>query len=308
MIRAGLVAICAIGLSACSQDDTHAANGGADDRFDYGYTTPLPKVFDCVRENGGIFLAAHRGGPKAGFPENTLEAMMEAYRSGVRVFEVDVQASSDGVLFLLHDDSLARTTTGRTDAADTNWRTISNLPTVDMNGRVTRIRPPELSSVLEWARSSGAILELDKKSNADWAAIIDAVNAAGASNHVIMITYNHGDAQLIHRLAPDLMLSVGLEDNQLPRGVDPTVALAWTGTREPSPGFWRSLRRRGIEPIFGTLGRPDQRLDDVYLVDGDPSEFEDMIEQGLVMLATDRAEELAGLLSEDDDAIETCLN
>lgn len=56
---------------------------------------------------------AHRGAGQLA-PENTLAAFRLGASHGYRMFECDVKLSSDGVPFLLHDDSLTRTT----DAAE----------------------------------------------------------------------------------------------------------------------------------------------------------------------------------------------
>jgi glycerophosphoryl diester phosphodiesterase len=61
---------------------------------------PYPKIF------------AHRlGGTLA--PENTLTGLHRASKIGIRAVECDVRLSADNVLFLLHDDTLERTTTGK---------------------------------------------------------------------------------------------------------------------------------------------------------------------------------------------------
>ena len=52
---------------------------------------------------------AHRGAGKLA-PENTLAAFRLGASHGYRMFECDVKLSSDGVPFLLHDDTLSRTT------------------------------------------------------------------------------------------------------------------------------------------------------------------------------------------------------
>lgn len=58
-------------------------------------------------------IIGHRGA--AGLaPENTLEAVDRADRAGVDWVEVDVQRSKDGVLVLMHDQDLVRTTDART--------------------------------------------------------------------------------------------------------------------------------------------------------------------------------------------------
>ena len=55
---------------------------------------------------------AHRGGA-ALFPENTLLAFEGARRLGCRYIETDVHLSRDGVVVVMHDARLERTTNGR---------------------------------------------------------------------------------------------------------------------------------------------------------------------------------------------------
>ena len=69
---------------------------------------------------------AHRGAGKVA-PENTLAAFRLGAQHGYRAFECDVKLSRDGVPFLLHDDSLERTTNGHGDAAEHNWAELSTL-------------------------------------------------------------------------------------------------------------------------------------------------------------------------------------
>lgn len=51
---------------------------------------------------------AHRGGAHE-FEENTLAAFAACYEQGIRGFETDIRMTRDGVLVILHDDSLDRT-------------------------------------------------------------------------------------------------------------------------------------------------------------------------------------------------------
>jgi len=69
---------------------------------------------------------AHRGAGKLA-PENTLAAFRLGAQHGYRAFECDVKLSQDRVPFLLHDDTLERTTTGQGDAAARNWAELSTL-------------------------------------------------------------------------------------------------------------------------------------------------------------------------------------
>jgi glycerophosphoryl diester phosphodiesterase len=52
---------------------------------------------------------AHRG-QSDNYPENTLAAVRAAFECGAQYVEIDVQCSSDGELFILHDALLDRTT------------------------------------------------------------------------------------------------------------------------------------------------------------------------------------------------------
>jgi glycerophosphoryl diester phosphodiesterase len=69
---------------------------------------------------------AHRGAGKLA-PENTLAAFRLGAQHGYRAFECDVKLSRDGVPFLLHDDTLERTTNGHGDAAARTWAELSTL-------------------------------------------------------------------------------------------------------------------------------------------------------------------------------------
>ncbi len=272
---------------------------------------PLPEFFDCVRENGGMLIASHRGGPAPGYPENALETLKYATASGIIIHEIDVAESRDGILFLMHDRSLGRTTTGSGAVADTDWTTISSLNLEDNSGRRTAFTPPKLSDVLLWARDAGAIVELDKKETTSFRNIISHIRAAKAEDHVILITYDDRAAEEVARLAPDLMMTASLHSRshqgELERGgIDMNNVIAWMGTREPNTRAFEAIGSRGIETAFGTLGRPGERLDDQYIADGNLQEYRDLAEGGLTLLATDEPYRVAEELSVDDNALALC--
>lgn len=64
-----------------------------------------------------MWLCAHRGNTEAGIreniPENSLSAIRKSISIGVDMVELDVRMTSDGVLVLMHDESIDRTTNGR---------------------------------------------------------------------------------------------------------------------------------------------------------------------------------------------------
>ena len=272
---------------------------------------PLPAFFDCVRETGGVLIASHRAGPAPGYPENAIETMEYATSQGMLIHEIDVAESRDGVLFLMHDRSLGRTTTGDGAVADTDWETIQTLNLKDNSGAITSFTPPALSDVLLWAKQSGALVELDKKPTTSFRNIISMVRAAGAEDNVVLITYNDQQAIEVANLAPDLMMTASVNSREHQEdleaaGVNFDHVVAWMGIQNPNPRAFAAVGARGIEAAFGTLGRPGERLDDQYNADGDLSEFKDLVDGGLTLLATDEPYKVADFLTADDDVAATC--
>ncbi len=71
-------------------------------------------------------IVAHRGGGSLA-PENTLAAIDTGARHGHKMIEIDAKLSADGHIFLLHDDTLERTSNGRGIAGDLNWDALAQL-------------------------------------------------------------------------------------------------------------------------------------------------------------------------------------
>lgn len=76
-------------------------------------------------------LCAHRGASST-HPENTLPALREAVRLGAHMIEFDLILSQDGVLVLMHDTTVDRTTDGKGRVADL---TLAQLKTLDAGVR-----------------------------------------------------------------------------------------------------------------------------------------------------------------------------
>ncbi|XP_077163563.1 glycerophosphoinositol inositolphosphodiesterase GDPD2 isoform X1 [Paroedura picta] len=77
------------------------------------YLAPLGIDSPCFMEYSQLppkpLLFGHRGAPMLA-PENTLMSFQKAVNCGVRVLETDVLVSADGVPFIMHDETLIRTT------------------------------------------------------------------------------------------------------------------------------------------------------------------------------------------------------
>jgi len=84
---------------------------------------------------------AHRGAGRLA-PENTLAAFRLGAAHGYRMYECDAKLSADGVVFLLHDATLERTTNGQGVAGERAWRELSRLDAGGWHSRAFAGEPP----------------------------------------------------------------------------------------------------------------------------------------------------------------------
>ena len=251
----------------------------------------LNAFFDCLDEKGLTLVSAHRGGPSPGLPENALETMQATLADVPALMEVDVAQSTDGILFLMHDDRLERTTTGEGEAAAARWSDIAALRLEDETGRVTDFAPPLFADALAWAKGR-TILQIDFKRSARYEDVIDEIARQNAEDRVILIAYSMASARKLHRLAPDAMISLAVSSqSELNRavasGLPEDRLMGFTGTDAPRPRLFHLLDRRAVEVIFGTLGGRDS-IDRAIAEAGDEDLYGDIAAAGVDIIATDR--------------------
>lgn len=106
---------------------------------------------------------AHRGAGKLA-PENTLAAFRLGAGHGYRMFECDAKLSSDGVVFLMHDATLERTTSGHGIAGEQPWRELAQLDAGGWHSRRYAGEPlPTLANVARWCIANGHHLNIEIK-------------------------------------------------------------------------------------------------------------------------------------------------
>ena len=106
---------------------------------------------------------AHRGAGKQA-PENTLAAFRMGVGFGFRAFECDVKLSRDGQAFLLHDDTLDRTTSGQGSPASADWAQLSKLDAGSWHSPPFAAEPlPRLTQVAAFCHANGCALNIEIK-------------------------------------------------------------------------------------------------------------------------------------------------
>jgi len=106
---------------------------------------------------------AHRGAGKLA-PENTLASMRAGLAHGYRMVEFDVKLSGDGVTFLLHDETLDRTTSGRGRADALTWGELSKLDAGSWHSAAYAGETiPSLFAVARWAIANDVMCNIEIK-------------------------------------------------------------------------------------------------------------------------------------------------
>ncbi|MGN0048960.1 MAG: glycerophosphodiester phosphodiesterase family protein [Bacteroides sp.] len=116
------------------------------------------KLLSC--DESSVLVASHRGDWR-NYPENSLAAIDNAIKMGVDIVELDVQRTKDGVLILMHDPSIDRTTTGKGKIAEITWDSISSLKLKNGCAIRTIHKVPTLEEALIHAKGK-IMINLDK--------------------------------------------------------------------------------------------------------------------------------------------------
>ncbi|MEO1241473.1 MAG: glycerophosphodiester phosphodiesterase family protein [Pseudomonadota bacterium] len=305
-----LMATAVLALSGCGESvtDTNTQNFSAPSaRWSISLQSDLNEFFECLEAEGATLVSAHRGGPAPGLPENAIETMAAVLSDVPAIMEIDVATSSDGVLYLMHDDTLERTTDGGGETNALPWDEIAALRLEDNDGQKTGFAPSRFDDALAWAKDR-TILQIDFKRSTRYEDVVDEINRQDAEDRVILIAYSMASAAKLHRLAPDAMISLSLDtQSELNRavaaGVPDNRILGFTGTDDPRPRLFSILNGRNVEVIFGTLGGRDS-IDNDIARSGYEALYAEIAAQGADILATDRPRAAHAALREAGRAAE----
>ena len=110
-------------------------------------------------------LIGHRG-VKGLAPENTLHSIQKAVRLDLKWIEIDVKISKDQIPFLLHDDNLERTTSGKGFPVNYEYKHINNLDAGSwFDSKYKNLYPPTLKEVLKFCFQKKVGVNIELKPN-----------------------------------------------------------------------------------------------------------------------------------------------
>lgn len=154
-----------------------------------------------------IMVCAHRG-QHENAPENSLESIQDAIDQNVRMVELDVRQTKDGILVLMHDETIDRTTNGSGNVEDMTFQELQQFYLYKDNGTLTTQRIPSLEVVLSLARGH-IYINLDIHNKAPHNKVLQLVKKHGMLNQVIVYTK---DLTAINNLYQELAVMPMIED------------------------------------------------------------------------------------------------
>jgi glycerophosphoryl diester phosphodiesterase len=248
-------------------------------------------------------LVAHRGGARLA-PENTLEAFRDAVECwGADMLELDVRLTADGVVVVIHDETVDRTTDG---SGPVSSFTLERLQTLDAGHRFRDlggqasfrgrgVTVPALEDLMvafpsvrlnveaKEARVAGPLAALVRRHGAEPRVLLAAEHEAnrtaargyagpwGASRRHLYGFW------ALHRLPGGGPYTPGADVLQVPE--------VWKGIRIVTPRFIRAAHARNL-PV------------QVWTVD-DPDDMRRLLAWGVDGIQTDRPDLLARVLVEE---------
>ncbi len=189
---------------------------------------------------GKVILCAHRGGMYADYAENslkTLEYLGKGFEGASVMAEVDVRKSKDGTLFLLHDNTLERTTTGTGKIEESTDEYLKGLKLRNGKGDVLNETIPTLAELLDFVAKRKIFLMLDVKID-DWKQIMDLVKSKKAVQKCLVLTFKPENSKKAHEASPNMLVSCLVKDrndwNEISKIVPAKVMMAYVNKSTPA--------------------------------------------------------------------------
>lgn len=262
-----------------------------------------------------VVVVAHRG-MISGYPENTLAAYRRSIALGYPAIEIDLRATSDGHIVVLHDDTVDRTTSG---SGEVGHMTLAEIQSLDAGSyadpRFADQRIPTYQDVLEAVYGTGTKLVLDIKpcDALDHERVVRLTEQYGAALDVIVGPRSLADLREFKGLNPNLR-ALGLVPGPESEPPDPELIMEFTRAGADMIRLWPSWivadrqGQHGKSPLIGRLhdlGKPVWCTADTLYQDISPEhpreDLSELVRLGVNGIITDVPELLREILKRDDD-------
>ena len=154
-------------------------------------------------------VCGHRGGFYENFPENSLSAFDFTFNNCGRIpimLEFDLRKSKDGTLFVMHDETINRTTNGDGKISESSDVYLKSLFLKNANGELTNQIIPTFDSLLIYSQNRNIILMIDVKADV-WNETINKLIQKNMIYKSILLTFTPEDTKMVYDLSSDIRIS-----------------------------------------------------------------------------------------------------
>lgn len=241
-------------------------------------------------ESFAIWLCAHRGntlqGIESNVPENSLAAIQQAIDLDIDMVELDVRMTSDGVLVLMHDASIDRTTNGSGSVSSLTYEELQQYRLLSGDG-LSDETIPTLEEALRMG--NGKIyfnLDIANK-NIPVRKIAGLLTTLGMSGQVLLyVSDDRNFATDLKAENADLLLHPMVEntsDIEFYTSRWPDVCVMQLSTEDAMEGtLSREIQNAGCVAFSNVVGRYDE-----YALQGNFSGLVNMINKRIHLVQTD---------------------
>jgi glycerophosphoryl diester phosphodiesterase len=174
----------------------------------------MPWLSCAQSKRDAVLVCGHRGGFYNLLPENSLTAIRYTANNCMlqpAVVEVDVRKSKDGTLYILHDETVDRTTNGNGRIEELMDGYLNTLMLKTSSGLLADEHLPEFSEVLTYAKNNNVVLMLDVKDDI-WKDVIDLVNKYSLAEKCIALTFSSAVTAKVYNLSHAISISFLAKD------------------------------------------------------------------------------------------------
>ena len=243
-------------------------------------------ISGCEKIEQKVAVTAHRGASGLA-PENTMSAMLRAIKEGSDFSELDVQETSDGVIILLHDHTLQRTSGIEKNIWEMEF---ANLDGIDVGSwfapEFTDEPIPTLEAVIDSVRGKMK-LNIELKMNGHEKMleerVLEIVEKKEFSNDCIFTSFKFEAIDKVKKLNPGI--KAGYIFSKMPERVDVFKANV----------DLLSVKYEIVDQEFVEKAHANNKEVHVWTVN-EPEEMKRLIEIGVDSIITDRPDILVAIL------------
>jgi glycerophosphoryl diester phosphodiesterase len=178
-------------------------------------------------DSEGVLVMAHRGGRRL-WPENTLFAFENAVQLGVDVLEMDVHTTSDGVIVVMHDETVDRTTDGAGAIQDFTLDEIQSLDAgytwSDDDGQTTPYRGqgiivPTLEEILAAFPGVRMNIEIKQSQPSIVVLVCGLIRDYGMADRVLVASFDMETIKAFRQACPEVASTAGESEVRLLYGL-----------------------------------------------------------------------------------------